>query len=471
MILVQTAPKAERLLRAYLNTDKPPKGFKGNPLQHKNGVVFEADVSEHNLARYAFCESLFAAAENVFPFLLGKPPVPELFDAEMLEELRSFSHRLHSGGPVFFELDTAMLSVSMQHADAETASLANGLMKNLLSWWVESHEDMVFLLMRNDLDGYLLPVSRYLGSPVAIINVMLENLMSEYTRDIGLPDSEHRALQRRALELLFVYILRELFNYGPGYLRQNEGDCNSLGRLKFGCRELFALNYMRRIMFRKPYVGSELAMILRQIRGHEAAEALLKDGVADLLHLHARFSFRAPVELCGTRFTVEGSPFAEKPIDQPIGNFSIQIYPECPGIRKEMAAIGDPSFEHADGAVATARLDVSGKELLVEEIQSDPDALLVRDKKSVSAGLFSMLASWEEIALGAVRLFAESAGFGRFFVSTPLRLFRRYAEPASFHPVKARIYFHGMERLGGRLVHDDLGDLSPEKEHWFEFSV
>jgi len=187
-----------------------------------------------------------------------------------------------------------------------------------------------------------------------------------------------------------------------------------------------------------------------------------------LIQVQSDFSAYGDVQASGQDFYLEVSPFAEKPIGSPIGHFELVLYPKNPRIIAILEKIGDPTFEHADGAFAFAAFCANQNHLLVEEIQTDVVNLLEWNGRKYSVKLLrDLIAQWPEILFESIRSYARHVGYGDFYASTPWRILRRYG--GIFHPDKARTYFEGLEKLGGELVYDRDGEFGwPQYYYRFE---
>ena len=473
--------KPQRAWRAYLNpldVEKPVLGFKGNPLEFdKPKLRFEHPFTHFHLSRYLFIRSTM---ERAMFDLFGRKNV----------------------GERCYELDVKPLVQSeFEHG-----------FKQMLEFLGDGHEFADFISMddRSSLRGLLPPTPEKMEVLNRIYAMVVPNffhsqcplLALEETHEVYNPDNRNitdiqdrgpksctyfalgtytRLLRRfrdqfNEQELLALSALELLF-----YFRSSEQtDEYSGGRMKFDRCVNQAWRFIRKHLFDN--LTEQIIFDAMKMSG----EARIDQPEIDrLFRLHKKHAFRREISANGWIFDVEGSPFTEKPIGNPVGNFELAVYPKDEPVRRFLAYIGDRSFEHADGALALAAFSILPDRLILEEIQTDVLDLVKRSNghrlddldaaySTMPPGFEAMLDGWRGILLAAVREFAKQNGFTEFYAATPWRVMFRYI--GTMHPDKLRNYFEWMEKLGGQLVYDEKSECNSRyaighPQYYYRFEV
>lgn len=250
-----------------------------------------------------------------------------------------------------------------------------------------------------------------------------------------------------------------------------------LGRAVFSEQDNQIWNYAHERLFNP---NQNILEVLRDIEEEFDLELCRGIKRITLVNLHNLHRAKWDFEYNGNYFLAEASPFAEKPLGRPISDFDIVVYPADQEIKDALLIIGDPKFEHADGALAFASIKLD-RVMLIEEMQTDAPDLLRRIRANgcvpealdavnkAEEMLRPLIEIWPEILLAAVKEFAHKMQHGILLGATPWRVVQRYE--GGLHPDKVtRIYFDLMQKLGGQLVHAEKG-LDDGPEYYWRFNV
>ncbi len=446
MQIVQQLPKSQRALRAYLNTEEPFSGFKGNPKKLLEGAI-ERDLTPFHLSRYLCVRAtaeigLFdlVAWERKGRKLSGKK-LKNHITAEELVEARQY---LQSEQASFGEQRKRLVQKALEAMQEKPGlEVLNRLFETvvvdvlldfdrmILVWADAKHFESVFKEMAN------------YGPAIG------------YTQLIGFTEDQIEAGRHEPDELKTLHAL-----WGFLVWKFNK-EIQPQTRIIFGAEDNAGWRFIRSHLFNG--MNEDIVFEALRISNRDDAD---NEHIQRLLELHRRYAFMQTFAHGDRRFRLEASPFSEKPVGGPEGNFEVVIYPVDEGLKDMMQAVADPTFEHADGAICMAAFTV-GEHLVLEEIQSDVPGLL---KRKGIPELAQAIKDWPHAVIEAARIVARRNGFGQILGATPWRLFQRYS--GGLHPDKARLYFDTMERLGGVLVYDDAGEITPgSRQHYYRFDV
>jgi len=451
--------KPQRALRAYMNSETSPPGFRGNPLVEEEGCSRrEHDLTHYHLSRYMYAR---ATLERAFIDLfegqmegrmLRSITLPRISGRGLRRRIENIERMKRNGMGSPLYLDRAI--DALKEATPELVTSARRLESEVIGMYLHNLDLLVFdMIAPGEDQKFIERVRKYGGEVVTCLELL--GLTDELVLK-GMTDAE----QKVVLEVLRGLLFSELAAASPD---EKEGDKN-LGRIRFTRQHNQGWSFLRRHLFE----GVSEQMILDALRLSGIRE-IYQPYVDRLFKLHNRYGLLATFTYRGAEFTLEGSPFAEKPLGAPIGNFELVVYPRDPALVAALTALRDPSFEHADGAIALAALRIGKGGLLLEEIQSDVPTLLGKRGVQAADCLIGLLQEWQQISLLAARTFATRYGFDRFYASTPWRIFTRYH--GVMHPDKVRLYFDGMERLGGKLVYDEEPRLCIQPQYYYRFSA
>jgi len=272
-----------------------------------------------------------------------------------------------------------------------------------------------------------------------------------------------------ALKVLWgLFYVESDWQYSFVQSRKRTGLAGDLGRIRFSPGETNAWRYVRNNF---GDLNEQIILKATRYAQYRKRYHTWEDGdtIRECLELHCKYAMRQSFELNGFRLRLEASPFAEKPIGKPIGNFVIAVYPEDPQYIRPLKRISDPTFEHSDGAIAAARLTIRNGKLILEEIQSDVEAMLKLQQDEYGERLKPLVVEWKNAAMEALRIFAMAHGFKEFYAATPYRVLSRYW--GEMHPDKVRLYFDGWEKMGGKFVYDSKYELDKVPQYYYVFNV
>lgn len=441
--------KSQRALCAYLNKPKEPDVLKENGIKMK----------PHHLGRFAFY--LFAARAGLF----RKGFLRREDYGIITMELRKMEKPVVEGCKPF--IDTVVkreLYTDPQTREdmieakkaIETNEIDDALLERINHYAHAVQRDVFYrqetIACENMKGGYPIDRMRIIGRVSFLYEMMSISARSMIADAPGEKD-------RTAIAVLTGLLRCEQYRNAMEKFQREAS--NNLGRALFTPAENNAWNYLRKRLW-KPNTRQHFFDALRFVKRQKQFER-----IEWLLDLHDDYAFRERIESPGKPYRIEASPFIEKPVGMPITNFCMAIYPEDREMKEAMKRINDPSFEHADGAAALVRLSILGDALILEEMQTDvPSLLRAGSKEEV---LDAMIKGWTDMCFEAAKIFAGKAGFAEFYASTPYRMLDRYG--GSMHPNKLRVYFEVMEKQGGELVHDDMGELNEIPQYFYRFEV
>ena len=450
--------KGQRALRAYCNLEKPPAGFKGNPFVDGETRI-ERELTPFHLSRYLYARSLLE--ESLFG----------LVEFEKQDGNDRNNRKARGPKKIFTRGDIERHKKDLENGRADCnedggeskkkemdllSSIDNETLKRMNRIY-----DRIIAEFMGDMDG----LSIDLSEPENIDNIIRDvrsvgnGLTSSYLlcamRDFLTDGVDEK--DRNAVAILMALI----------YFEIKETSCARY-RITFDKGETDNWRILRRKFLMLS--AEDVYTALRKAGATEPdPDKLTKDKIQRLIRLHGKYATLGRLDLDDHDFLYEASPFAEKPVGSPIGNFELAVYPTNGGLDRLMRLIADPTFEHADGAIALAAFTILENRLILEEVQSDvPDLLRRSALDGEVSELRKLTEDWQSIALAAARHFARKNGFSEFFASTPWRIFWKYM--GSMHPDKARVYFERMEKLGGQLVYDEQGQLGL-RQYYYRFEA
>ncbi len=450
--------KGQRALRAYCNLEKPPKGFKGNP--HVEGEIkIERELTHFHLSRYLYARSLLE--ESLFDLvefkeqdkndrMNRKPKGPKRsFTMADILATRNNLESLKESKYEDMEAHRKAALGCLNDVDEETLTRINNFYDMFIAEFIEEMDGLSLYFSNPEYADNTIKNIRKLGNGLAY-SYLLFTMQDFLTKEIDEND-------RNAVSILWGIIYSEINS--TTYTRD---------RVVFDKKETSAWRIIRRRFLTLSIDDVYSALKIAGITESDT-DVGNKMWIRQILNLHRKYATIGILDFNECRFLYEATPFAEKPVGRPTGNFELAIYPTNLRIKHALRLIADPTFEHADGAIALASFTVSKTQLILEEIQSDvPDLLRRSSLNGEVSELRDLTENWQIIALSAARNFARKNGFSEFFASTPWRIFWRYI--GNMHPDKTRLYFETMEKLGGELVYDDKKELGLA-QYYYRFDV
>jgi len=483
MRLVHTElSKPQRALRAFLNTDDVPKGFKGNQIQ-VDGIIAEHSLTTFNLSRYVYARGFHEEAlslllehttENqgmTMVFTDLKHPLSveviqalcRLLDIWENEDQEQFTEKSYD----FFEKLEPVRS-NLQKLNDDIMDRANIILFELLTDLIKNAEITALRMLGHDSSSEFIRRVRETGLYFLACTIGLEELDKKYP-DLGALDEKERWALLSVKFFFHISQLVELWDYCGGKE-------DFIGRIIFSRQEQQAWKWVRKHLF----TDLDYYTLLDALRMRSVG-IIDQPKMDKFLKIHRKYGKKFDFSFDGQEYITEVSPFAEKPVCGPVSDLDLVLYPKSETIRKALALIHDFSFEHADGALAFAAISFRKNAMLLEEIQTDipdlfrrlrlheTDATILRSVADAEHVLTSLLESWPKIILDAVKAFAKMHGLDRLYGSTPWRINDRY--DGIIHPDKATaVYFNLMQKLGGQLVHDEKGELGIPQYYW-QFDV
>jgi hypothetical protein len=469
-------------LRAILNTDVIPEGFKGNPavvdpLNTGKTRTIAHELTTFNLSRYAYIRGFHERAwftlfdyektgdREFTNFNLRNPLSLELI--KRLEELLADLERKEGVDPEksnFFKEVNPLRSIVPQLTD-EIMDRAQEIFMKLLENNIKNININVLFSLKHELSSAFIKSLRGFGIYYVAHMFILNDLDQTYPDPAKLTEKDRLAIS--AIRLYSqVARLAGIGNYANG-----EGE-DYLGRMTFSRQEQQAYELVHRHLF----TDLDYYTLLDALRMRTAG--IVDQPIMDKFwKIHRKYGRKFDFSFESHEYIAEASPFAEKPVCGPVSDLDLVLYPTEDSVQKMLAYISDKSFEHADGALAFAALSFKKNAILLEEIQTDiPDLFrrlrlrkkderiltVVSDAEQMLAGL---LEKWPEIILSAVKLFAKMHGQDKIYASSPWRIMQRYE--GVMHPDKSTaVYFNLMQKLGGQLVHDDKEELGEPQYYW-----
>jgi hypothetical protein len=459
MQVMQGLTKGERRLHAYLNQDKPPLGFKGNPMG-SNGQQIARNLTHFHLSRHLYIRrilerGLFSLAEqlDVAPgkkIVLSEIRPGEKISKEEILENKDIYSLIASAKQHGFRMTSKEVTELIENASDEIWGRVNQFYELMLMIYSQELEIVPLKVELCGLQDDFIEKARKYGYLHMAYNE-LTYIAEETVGKQDLTEADYKALR------LLIAVL-----YSKRLLCVNDEDkgCNEFGRTIFTRRQNTTWQFLQNRMFDK----FSARMLINAARNSGATDEKLES----LFETHMQFAFREQLSIGGNSFLAIGSPFAQKPIGSPIGNFEIAVYPTDEKLRSAMHSIRDQKYEHADGAIALAACTILENEVLLEEIQSDVPELLRRAVVKPDA-LSGIELIWPQLSLEAVRILAKMKSFTEIYAATPWRIYTRYTE--AVHPEKTRIYFDTMEKLGGQLAYDDTASLDRWPQYYFRFEA
>ena len=473
--------KPQRMLRAYTNRDVPPYGFKGNPMLFDDGRRIEHDLTHFHLSRYTYLLTvLVSSACELFDHEILKGPDSDEWQYkpkarvthdEIMAAGRSTAY-LHERVKEYGRERCQKFLAVMDRLDDEVLAIVNDIYERAVRN-LESCISYIVLLHLPEREKDLLDSMRAYGNDSVLYNLLADIVLHGLkNRDCALLSEKENI----AYSIVVGYFTMLSFEAGSSKIKEREAkETGLLGRALFSRRDNQAWRFLHKHLFDGSLTQQ---FVLDAVRISRAQRPIDQTHLDTLLRLHTKYGFTGSLYVNDLQircpyFRMEASPFTEKYVGQPIGNFEIAVYP-TDALYFMLQSIRDPSFEHADGAVALAALTIHDRYLILEEIQSDMPALLMRVPESNPyphelSLLKSLVDQWSFISLAAVREFARRHGFTEFFASTPSSILRRYC--GTMHPDKTRIYFNTMEKLGGLLVDDESSELDRRPQFYWRFDV
>ncbi len=459
-------PKKERMLRAYLNSDLVPLGFKGNPLSHlKYREPFELTL--HSLSNYTYAKFVLESVRHQFLNYNASFTANEL-SCYVKHKTNLYVYLAGLDEKVRWKVNTRnrkRLQKKLENIDKETLSLVNSYNNLVTRFYFTTRDfDIMLLFFTFHADTYIPYVREFGAHSLTLINTskLAKDLLEKWN-DKNMDDPHFAAMLITAFGQFCRSIPAGMINK-----EESKNGGNGLGRVLFNEMDQTAWELLRAITLEKVTLEDVCAAA-------EIAGRVLDPKRLDVqFKLHQLYGTSCDLNLdCGA-FRMEASPFVEKPIGVPAGMCEIAVWPKDPKIVSALGSIKNPSFEHADGAIALAAVSFSKchSHLLVEEIQSDVPQL-IKSSGVNDARLGSVVRKWPEIAFSAVCEFARKNAFKEFYVATPYRVIDRYH--GHMHPLKSKVYFETLEKLGGQLVYDDESELcgwmDRERQHYYRFAV
>ncbi|MBI4150333.1 hypothetical protein HY488_02930 [Candidatus Woesearchaeota archaeon] len=452
MQFLDDLPTKLRMVRAYLNQSWIPPGFKGNQYSRNGKPDIAHEVSHFYLSRYAWARDILS---DIPDSVLKPDEIDRLFSTV------SKSSKVLMNGQ----------HVDLGSADVEVPRLVD-VYKRLMG---DVKENLISVLARWNFTVFekTLQVIREKG-PKALQYFVLYKAAC----DPAFGDKNDRTVEllRRWIYSQHQIALEQIAvneEWGDTLGRMHFSDDNNtawryvhgrLWNLDEACvREALAIRYGED---EKAAVDSEYGVFTEKDH-HSVVEHKLEH-MKPLLELHRRYGFRDEFDFNGYSFTLEASPFIEKPVGAPVGNFDAVIFPKG-GLESFLQEVAMPDFEHADGGFASVRFTISDGHLIFEELQSDIPSMLRLQKRETPVELADMINVWPEIAREAAFRIARHGGFTEMFGATPYRIIQRYG--AGIHPDKTRAYFSSMERFGGKLVYDEDCVLDKQPQHYFRLGL
>ncbi|MBI5051295.1 hypothetical protein HZC08_00905 [Candidatus Micrarchaeota archaeon] len=446
-ILKGLTPREKRL-RAFLNRSEHLRSFSGKKL------ILDGERSEVDLARYAATWAAIASSARIEVDQFG------IISDEVAK---------HKIEPYFISLEEAVTAV--EHCKSSLGRkgvVINPEGDNILGLFTaaETYSKLISAIFLGEIDSMAANLAT--SDPEGIVDQKWAGLLKKMVVGRLLEihgrckeDISFKGDEQKAFLLLGAILATE---YDTQDIRVREE------RLKFSRKEQAAYRRIKK-MFMHLNVGF-LSEVMEDLGTEHSLECLT---FLDYLYLvHKTFGFRQGMEIEGAGFMVEGSPFCRKPVGEVRGNFDLAIYPTDEEVVGFLKLIKDPSFTHADGAIGLASLyvksNVVDQYVRVMELQTDVISLIRRNKIRLPDRIESSVKRWMEITLAAVKEFAKRAGVKEVYAETPFSIFREYG--LAIPPFKVKqIYFNFMERSGGELVFDDLGELDQVKQHYWRIPV
>ncbi len=455
----RTVPKKERMLRAYANHSDPPYGFKGKPYVIEDEIC-EREITTHNLAMWLYATNTFDWGLRFFGAEKGNEYKKQIATKEALVKIRKM-----------------LMEAEITEKKPDTDALQKRLIERL----------------GNITDDCIERVNRFIGYGVTGITLFFDRFVNKYMDErqvamvrengpyafflecvnetimaqLGIVRAEMEScgdprLQEIELDVVIASFYIFMIKDNMIMKKRAEKNANGLGRGLFTFEDNVAYRFIENM--RESVEFNDLIAAACLAYGNVNTAAL-----ARLYPLYRDYYSRHEFWIRGQRFEVTASPFAEKRIGVPIGNFSLQVRPVERALKAELEGICDPAFEHADGAIATARLTIGKNGWIIEELQSDI-ATMVRERDlSISKELRGCIENSNVIAMAATAELAQSNGTESLYLATPWRTIQRYY---GMHPHKTTTtYFKFPENNGGELVFDDRSELDKVPQHYYRFTV
>jgi len=476
--------KPQRALRAYLNLSEPPQGFKGNPWKLEDRKTIERDLDHKNLSYYWYVmTTLCSTAEEEFDMYYYDKPNEKHWYYEPRGPLLPGTIIAASKDEIISDAkngkttrsDLAAFADSINKMDDEVLKHVNEIYARAVQMLMPY---IVGFALRSFLEGpgketWILDFRREHGRNAIMFQVLAWLIRGEFEKQDATALSEkERAAYSIALGYFSVVALRCGLDT---WKERNEGRIGKLGRPLFSNEDTQAWHFLRGHLFDGSLTKRILFDAVKVEDRHELPDQKYSDKLFKLLKLHKKYGLKCDfsINLCNSqhKFFMEASSFIGKWFEKPVANFEIAVYPYSEYLRRWLSYIANPSFEHADGAIALPSLAIKKGRLILEEIQSDvPDMIgmsngfRIDDFDAAYSAAEPIAYRWQKIALAAVKEFARRHGFTEFYAATPWRVLLRYR--GSMHPDKADNYFGVMEANGGQLVHDYAGELGKPQHYW-----
>ncbi len=487
MRLVHTnLSKPQRALRAFLNTEVIPEGFKGNPavvdpLNTGKTRTIAHELTTFNLSRYAYIRGFHERAwftlfdyektgDREFTHFSLKDPL----SVELIKELDKLLTDLERKDGVdpaksnFFKEVNPLRALIPQLTD-EIMDRAQEMFYELLENNIKNIKINVLFSLKHELSSAFIKCLRHFGTYYVAHEFILDDLNKTY------PDSS-KLTEKDRLAISAIRLYSQVARLaGIGSYANGEGE-DYLGRMLFRRQEQQAWEWVHKHLF----TDLDYYTLLDALRMRTAG-IVDQSKIDKFWKIHKKYGRKFDFSFDSQGYIAEASPFAEKPVCGPVSDLDLVLFPTKEFIRKVLAYVSDKSFEHADGALAFAALSFRKNAMLLEEIQTDiPDLFrrlrlrktdekvlnLISDAEKMLTGL---LETWPKIILEAAKAFAKMHGYDKLYASFPWRINDRY--DGIIHPDKATaVYFNLMQKLGGQLVHDEKGDLGIPQYYW-QFDV
>ena len=486
--------KTQRAMCAYLN-QKEKEGFRGHPVLFENNQRVERGPTTFHLSRHAWAETAFIKNLEFFYVIDDRCGKKKLvlnrgygkWQKKMAEYFTMLiDFRIKHGIPIpegkeTENRQTLESRASVRYAGEETFERAAYLLNEVVGEFLRCLSSHAAGMSIPDNFDRVLACNRDVDGTAVLCNYLRHHTL--------------RMLERKKIELKEIEITKKLEEfselpkekeirgdilaaavlwgvlYGEEYyeaerLRNNKkkGVTGELNRIKFTDRQTNAWHYVRRDLMN----GIDEAIIRKALEIQKNTTCPPRV-VWNHLKLHETYKLAGSFEVEGVGVRFEASPFAEKPIAGRENRLAIVIYPKDVELIAAMEKIADPTFEHSDGALAVARVSFHDNHVILEEIQSDAETLLRRSKKEQPKELKEFIAKWPKIAMESTRIFCRTHGFREFYAATPYRVLLRYGGP--MHPDKTKIYFDGLEKMGGKLVYDDQRELDNMSQYYYVFEA
>ena len=479
MQLVHTQlTKTQRSLRAILNTTEVPAGFKGNPLISKlDRLPEERSLSPANMSRYAYVRGLLECEILRLCWIVGndrefniRGVKAKISRRTLIESKRNF---LEIKKYRDMENEYVEMLKAYQQLDSKMVKRVNRMFKQVVLYLISNRSGIAAQNLSEGNDAIFIRDIREWGRD-SITLKYLHSYASFYKEGA----KTLTELDRVALDILTLHLISEAMMRGSRTsIEQENGTCGKLGRAKFSRGHEQAWRYVRKHLF--DGLTEQMVFDAVHMNGWTRINQIY---LSRLMDIHHAFAYSEELGIHGKRFRVEGSPFAEKRIGEPIGNFDIVVYPTTEQMKCALLTVTDPTFEHANGSLAFAAITIKDKTLILEEIQTDvPDLfrrlrltnLAVRRREAIDRAeetLAPFMEKWPEIILESVRSFARRNSYLEFYAGTPWRVMRRYN--GTMHPDKAtKVYLDLMQKLGGQLVYDETQLLDRTPQYYWRFTT